>query len=164
MNCLRPSVDSVAVVKVKRSSVRRVHVPYCEECLALREAKAPAQIQFERIGTALSFLLAWAAGVAVYMWSLSRIVADSDRRTAWALLLGALAVITVFGLLYLVVRPWSLRFRSLETKAVLASVTIRDFDWDTTVLDFASEDYAERFARVNQMEPAQRRTGDGSGT
>ena len=55
----------------------------------------------------------------------------------------------IFGAMYLIIRPWSLRFRSPETNAALRAVTIRDFDWETTTLEFADEEYAERFAQVN---------------
>jgi hypothetical protein len=68
----------------------------------------------------------------------------------WSVLLGLLVVAIVFGLLDLFVRPWALRFRSAETRAALAAVVIRDFDWETTTLEFANEEYAERFELVNQ--------------
>jgi len=51
--------------------------------------------------------------------------------------------------MYLLIRPWARRFRSPETKAALRTVTIKDFDWETTTLEFADEEYAARFAQVN---------------
>jgi hypothetical protein len=109
-------------------------------------------VRFERIAAVVSFLLAWTGGIWVFVFVSSWNVVGADRIWMWALLLGALAMGIVFGMLYLVVRPWSTAFRSLETKAVLASVRIRDFDWETTTLDFADKEYAERFALVNQAE------------
>ncbi len=154
MHCLRPSAGTVAVFRVKRSTVRKVSVPFCEECLALREHKSHAQIQVERIATVVSFLLSWAAGIWTYLSVLDWPVLEGERSWVWAVLLGALSVAMAFGTLYLVVRPLSRAFRSPETKAVLASVRIRSFDWETTTLEFADEGYAERFARVNRVEKA----------
>ena len=159
VRCLSPSTDKVELVKVTRSAVRRVSVPFCKECVALRQAKSPLQLSFERIATVVSFLLAWAAGIWVYVSVLSWEALDSSRGWAWAALLGVLTVVIVFGILYLIVRPWSWHFRSPETRDALASVIIRGFDWETTTLEFADEDYAERFARVNHT----RDTGASSG-
>jgi len=63
VHCLHPMAEKVEVLKVKQGTVRRVGVPFCEECIALREQRSPAQIRFERGGVVLSFLLAWGAGV-----------------------------------------------------------------------------------------------------
>ena len=125
-------------------------MPLCDECIATRQHKSWPEVQFGRIVILISFLLAWLAGVGVYATVLPENTADALGTWVWGVLLGLLVVEIVFGVLYLAVRPWSRRFRSLETKAVLAAVTIRDFDWETTTLDFTSEEYAERFALVNQ--------------
>ena len=53
--------------------------------------------------------------------------------------------------MYLIARPWSWRFRRPEAQAALKAVTIKGFDWETTTLEFANEEYAERFAQVNQV-------------
>ena len=152
VHCLRPSEDWVSIYRVKHSTVRRISVPFCVECLALREAKSPTQIQVERIATAVSFVLAWIGGVWVYTRVLTWPFLAGEREWAWAILLGVLAVVVLFGVLYLAVHPLSERFRSPETQAVLDGIKIRDFDWDTTTLEFADEEYAERFALVNQHE------------
>jgi len=152
VHCLRPFDNQVSIYRVKRSTVRRVSVPFCAECLALRKAKSPMQVQVERIATVVSFVLSWIGGVWVYMRVLTWPFLAGEREWAWAILLGVLAVVVLFGLLYLFVRPLSERFRSPETQAVLDAVKIRDFDWDTTTLEFADEGYAERFALVNQRE------------
>ena len=152
VHCLRPFEDRVSIYRVKHSTVRRVSVPFCTECLALRETKSPTQIQVERFATAASFLLAWIGGVWVYTRVLTWPFLAGEREWAWAVLLGVLAVVILFGSLYLFVRPLSERFRSPETQAVLDAVKIRDFDWDTTTLEFADEGYAERFALVNPRE------------
>jgi hypothetical protein len=110
------------------------------------------QIQVERIATVVSFLLSWIGGVWVYIQVLAWPILAGERAWAWAILLGVLAVVVLFGSLYLFVRPLSERFRSPESQAVIDAVKIRDFDWDTTTLEFADEGYAERFALVNQHE------------
>ena len=69
---------------------------------------------------------------------------------AWRAILGVLSGQVVFGLMYLVVRPWARRFQSAETRAALRAVSIADFDWETTTLKFADGEYAERFTRANQ--------------
>jgi hypothetical protein len=154
VHCLHPMAGKVEVLKVKRGTVRRVGVPFCEECTALREHRSPAQIQFERGAAVLSFLLAWGAGVWTYTYVSAWNVLHVDQMLVWSVLLGVLVVAIVFGALYLIVRPWAKLFRSAETKASLAAVTIRDFDWETTTLEFASDEYAERFERVNQVAAA----------
>jgi hypothetical protein len=70
----------------------------------------------------------------------------------WGALLGVLIALIVFGLMYMIVRPWSWTFRSAETKAALNTVRIREFDWETTTLEFANDEYAELFAQVNRKE------------
>lgn len=150
VHCLRPATDKVELVRVKGSTVRKVSVPFCDECIATRQHRSWSEVQFGRIATLLSFLLAWLASVWAYATVLPGNTADALGVWVWGFLLAILVIEIVFGVLYLVVRPWSRRFRSLETKAVLAAVTIRDFDWETTTPDFASEEYAERFALVNQ--------------
>jgi hypothetical protein len=148
--CLSPTTHRVQLLKVKRSAVRRVSVPLCERCAAAREAKSLFQMRFERAAAAASFLAAWAIGVWVYLAALSWNAMRVENGVLWSALLGLLTVECVFGLLYLITRRWSSYYRSDETKAVLASVRIRDFDWETTSLEFADPAYAERFARANQ--------------
>lgn len=155
VHCLRPATQEVTLTKAKGKSVRRVNVPFCEACLALRQARTPLQVQFKRTATAVSFLLAWGAGVWVYASVLSWAV-EARQERLWALLLGLLALWMVFAALYLAIRPWSDAYRSPETKAALSAVTIKDFDWETTTLAFADETYAERFERVNRAREAER--------
>jgi hypothetical protein len=115
---------------------------------------------FERAAIVSSVLLAVALGVCTFVLALPSglgpqgVVAWVERmgeaRTwVWGLLLGALSTVIVFGMMYLIVMPWSRRSRSPETKAALRAVTIRNFDWETTTLEFADDDYAERFAQAN---------------
>jgi hypothetical protein len=150
VHCLSPTAHRMELLKVKRSAIRRVSVPLCETCAAVREAKSPLQVRFERTAAAVSFLVAWAIGVWVYLAVLSWDAAHVERGPLWAALLGLLAVECVFGAMYLIVRRWSLRYQSDETKSVLASVRIRDFGWETTTLEFADLAYADRFALANQ--------------
>ncbi len=149
VHCLSPAAETVQLVKVKRSAARRVSVPFCEACLALRKERSPAQVQSERIGTLISFLAAWAAGVWIYVAALSWQAFDVRRGPLWAGLLGLLVVDIVFAVLHLIGMQWSVRYRSPESKAALASVRIRGFDWETTTLEFADEAYADRFVRAN---------------
>jgi hypothetical protein len=86
-------------------------------------------------------------------------VVAAQTEWVWGVLLGLLVFAIAFGVLYLVVQPWARRLRSVETKAVLAAVTIQDFDWETTTLDFADEEYAERFDLVNQAQAAETPAG-----
>jgi hypothetical protein len=150
VHCLSPTAHRVELLKVKRSAVRRVSVPLCERCAAVREAKSLPQLRFERAAAAASFFVAWAIGVWLYLAALSWDAIRVEKGPLWSALLGLLAVECVFGVLYLIVRRWSLHYRSDETKAVLGSVRIRDFDWNTTSLEFADPAYAERFALANQ--------------
>ena len=150
VHCLHPSTRRVELLKVKRGTVRKVGVPFCEECTALRSARSRGQVRFGRIAVVVSFMLSWAAGIWTYTSVLTWGAIDAQLGWVWGVLLGLLVVAIVFGLLDLLVRPWALRFRSAETRAALAAVVIRDFDWETTTLEFASEEYAERFELVNQ--------------
>jgi hypothetical protein len=149
VHCLSPAADTVQLVKVKRSAVRRVRVPYCEDCQVLRTARSAAQVQSERIATLVSFLVAWGAGVWVYLSVLSWQAFAVRNGPLWAGLLGLLLVDIVFAVLHLIGVRWSVRYRSAESKAVLASVRVRAFDWETTTLEFADEAYADRFAQAN---------------
>ena len=149
VHCLRQAVDRVELVKVKGSAVRKVSVPFCDECTVLRQTRSPAQVRFERVARMVSFLLAWAAGMWAYI-VLSRSGIELEHAWVWALLVAVLIVAAVFGLFDLAIKPWSHRFRSAETKAALDAVKITVFDWDTTTLEFADREYAERFERVNQ--------------
>jgi hypothetical protein len=145
--------------------VRKVKVPFCDECVALREAKSDRQILFERAAIVSSVLLALTVGVYTFVlisspelgrqgvgaWAEGQpwLGVQGAHSWMWGLLLGALGALIVFGLMYLIVMPWSRCFRSPETKAVLRAVTIKEFDWETTTLNFADGEYAERFARAN---------------
>jgi hypothetical protein len=155
VHCLHPTQERVELLKVKRGTVRRVSVPFCEECIALRDSKSPGQVQFERIAVVVSFMVSWAAGVWIYMSVSTWSVVDAQTGWAWGVLLGLLVFAIVFGVLYLIVRAWAKCFRSVEAKAALVAVTIRDFDWETTTLDFVNEEYAERFELVNQASTAE---------
>jgi hypothetical protein len=139
----------VELVKVKRAAVRRVRVPLCETCTAVRDLKSPRQLRFERIAAVGSFLAAWASGVWIYLLVVAWEAASGPRGPLWAALLGLLTVTSVFGLLYTIAKPWSLRFRDKEARAVAACVRIRDFDWETTTLEFADAAYADHFAQAN---------------
>jgi len=150
VHCLSPTQHRVELLKVKRSAVRRVRVPLCEKCAAVRDARSPAQMRFQRIAAAAGFLAAWASGVWIYLAVVAWDAASVPEGPVWAALLGLLTVTSVFGVLYTIAKPCSLRFRSDEAKAVSACVRIQDFDWETTTLEFADAGYADRFARANQ--------------
>ena len=147
--CLRPATHEVPIIKVKGYVVRRVAVPFCDGCDALRMHKSRRQVLFERAAVANSILLALAAGAWMYSFASSEQVFHGRTGWVWGLLLGVLVALIVFGTMYLLVRPWARRFRSPETRAALRTVTIADFDWETTTLEFADENYAAQFSQVN---------------
>ena len=149
VSCLRPATSQVEIVKVKGQTVRKVRAPFCAECVALRQFKSVRQVLFERVATVNSLLLAVAVGLYIYTW-LARVLGEAV--VAWALLLGVLGALVVFGVMYLLVEPWSRCFRSVAVTAALQAVTIRDFDWETTALAFRDDDYAEQFARANGVQ------------
>jgi hypothetical protein len=149
VSCLRPATTQVEIVKVKGQAVRKVHAPFCEECSSLRQFKSARQILFERVATVNSLLLALTVGLYTYVRLHPMLVGAMH---AWALLLGALSALVVFGVMHLLVGPWSRRFRSAAAKAALQAVTIRDFDWETTALEFRDDDYAQQFARANGVQ------------
>jgi hypothetical protein len=132
--------------------VRTVSVPFCDTCIALREAKTPRQVLFGRVAAIQSVLLALVVAIYVFVTtaSLGSGVWSTGENWAWRALLGVLSGQMVFGILYLLVRPWARRFQSRETRAALRAVSIADFDWETTTLEFADGEYAERFAQANQ--------------
>jgi len=149
VNCLRPATREVQIVKVTRSAVRKVSVPFCEQCIALRCSKSPRQMLFERVAITNSALLALAAGGRTCYAIVEEQLPSGGYEWAWGVLLGVLVGLAVFGLLYTFIVPWSGRFRSPEARAALKAVTIREFDWDTTTLEFESEEYGDRFAQMN---------------
>jgi hypothetical protein len=149
VNCLRPASHEIEIVKVVGSVVRKVNVPFCEQCIALRRSKSRRQVQFERVAVTNSALLALVAGGRTCYAIVEEQLPSGGYEWAWGLLLGVLVAAAVFGLLYTFILPWSMRFRSPETKAALKAVTIREFDWDTTTLEFGSEEYGDRFAQMN---------------
>jgi len=146
VHCLQPATQQIEIVQVKGDVVRKIQAPFCDECLALRRAKSPRQIQFERLALASNTVLALVAGA----WTYTQ-VSDLGRRM-WGLLLGILVALIVFGIMYLITQPWAAGFRSPETKAALQAIAIKDFNWDTTTLEFANKEYGERFAQVNRKE------------
>jgi hypothetical protein len=141
----------VEILKVRGYAVRKVRVPFCEDCIALRQAKSPRQVRFERVAVVNSILLALTVGAWAYTSVTSGQLAQGTRGWVWGLLLGVLIGVIVFGTMHLIVRPWSRYFRSSETKAALKAVTVKRFDWETTTLKFENEEYAERFAEVNRV-------------
>lgn len=159
VHCLRPATRELELVRVKgRGSggyvVRKVQVPFCDTCVALREAKTSRQVLFERVAVGQSVLLAIVIAVYVYVtaasaqsgvWS-----AGGVSNWAWRALLSVLSGQVVLGIMYLLIRPWARRFQSAETRAALRAVSIANFDWETTTLEFADDEYAERFAQANQ--------------
>ena len=149
VHCLRPATHEVPIIKVKGYFVRKVAVPFCDDCTALRLRKSRRQVLFERAAVANSILLALTAGAWMYAFASSEQVFRGEAGWAWGLLLGVLVALIVFGTMYLLIRPWARRFRSPETRAALRTVTIEDFDWETTTLEFADEEYAAQFAQVN---------------
>jgi len=156
VHCLCPATQEIDLVRVKtrRSGgyvVRKVGVPFCDACVALREAKTRRQVLFERVAVSQSLLLSLVVAVYVYVTaaSITSGVWSTGDNWTWRALLGALSGQAVFGILYLVVRPWARRFQSAETRAALRAVSIADFDWETTTLKFADDEYAERFIQAN---------------
>jgi hypothetical protein len=154
---LRPAANKVDLFKTKRSHFRKVSVPFCEECLALRKSKSRTQILFERIAGIACLLVGWIVGIWIYGRVLSWGVVAAEHSWRWGALIGGIATISVFGSLYFAAKLFSLRFRAADTKAVLAAVRIHDFDWETTTLEFADDAYADRFARVNQTADSKER-------
>jgi hypothetical protein len=147
VHCLQPSTEKVEIVMVKENyRVRKMDVPFCTRCAALRVSKSRRQVQFERLAVTSNILLALTIGA----WTYTRI--NNLGRWIWGALLGLLVSLIVFGLLYMIVRLWARGFRTAETKAALRAVWIRDFDWETTTLEFDNDEYAERFAQVNRKE------------
>ena len=149
VSCLRPATVQVEIVKIKGQAVRKVRVPFCDECSALRQHKSARQVLLERVATVNSLLLALAVGLYAFV-RFTPVVGEAAR--TWAVLLGALSALVVFGAMYLVAEPWSRRFRSAAATAALQAVTISDFDWETTVLAFRNDEYAELFARANSSQ------------
>lgn len=149
VHCLRPAVRDIEIIKVQGYAVRKLRVPFCDDCIALRQARSRRQILFERFAIVNSVLLALAVGVRVYTSVSPEAAFQREQGWIWGLLLGALAALIVFGLMYLIIQPWAGRFRSPETQAALKAVTIKEFDWETTTLAFANEEYGARFAQVN---------------
>ena len=147
VHCLQPSTQQVEIVGLKENyHARQVSVPFCDDCIALREFKSARQVQFERLSVVVSVILALTLG----LWTTTRI--SHLGRWVWGALLGVLVGLIAFGVMYMIARAWSWGFRSAETRAVLNTVRIRDFDWETTTLEFANDTYAERFAQVNRKE------------
>jgi hypothetical protein len=149
VSCLRPATCQLDISRVKGHSVRRVRAPFCDACAVLRQQKTARQIRFERMATINSLFLSLAVGLYVYMRVLPIARSTLEVAYAWVLLLAALGTLTVFGLLYGLVEPWSRRLQSTETKNALRAVTIVDFDWETTTLEFRDDEYGEQFARAN---------------
>lgn len=155
VHCLHPATQQVVLTRARRNSVRRVSVPFCDECIALRQTVTPFQVQFKRTATAISLLLAWMVGVWIYI-SVRSWAVEARNEGVWALLLGLLGLWILFAVLYFIAGPLSNHYRSPETKAALGAVTIKEFDWETTTLEFADETYAESFERVNRARDAER--------
>jgi len=149
VSCLRPAERSVEIVKVKGYQVRKVSVPLCTACLAVRDAKSRRQVLFERAAAVNGLLLAAASGAWAVRWVVRLQGLDGAIGRIWGGLIGALVAATVFGVVCLVVPPWSRAMRTPASRRVWESVAIQDFDWETTTLVFASDEYAERFAQVN---------------
>jgi glucose dehydrogenase len=163
---LRPAAQELELTRVKERLsggyvVRRVQVPFCEACIALREAKTARQVLFQRVAAAQSVLLALIVAVYIFFTtaSIESGIWSVGENWAWRGLLGALGGLILFGGLYMIVRPWARRFQSPETRAALQAVSIADFDWETTTLRFADDEYAARFSQAND----QRRAGIGPG-
>ncbi len=156
VHCLRPATQEIELIRVKTRlsggyAVRKVGVPFCDACVALREARSPRQALFQWVALGQSLLLSLVVAVYVYVTtaSIASGVWRASGNWTWRALLGVLSGQVVFGILYLVVRPWARRFRSAETRAAQRAVSIADFDWETTTLEFADDEYAERFTRAN---------------
>jgi hypothetical protein len=155
---MRPANRELELTRVKlRLSggyvVRKVRAPFCDACIALREAKTRRQVLFERVAVGQSLLLALVVGIYVMLTTASvdaGVWSSAPGNGPWRVLLGVLSGQVVFGLLYLVIKPWARRFQSPETRAALRAVSIADFDWETTTLKFADAEYAERFIQANQ--------------
>jgi hypothetical protein len=153
---LRPAAQEVELTRVKERLsggyvVRKVQVPFCEACIALRKARTARQVLFRRVAVAQSAFLALIVAVYVFVTtaSIELGIWSAGENWRWRGLVGALSGLVVFGALYLVVRPWARRFQSPETRAALQAVSIAEFDWETTTLRFADAEYAERFAQAN---------------
>ena len=114
VSCLRPATCEIEISKVKGQVVRRVRVPFCRECAALRRFKSSRQLLFERVAAVGSVLLGLAAGVYAYarISFVMRSPSGYGSVDVWALLLGALSAHVVFGVAYLAIEPLSRRFRS----------------------------------------------------
>jgi len=160
VHCLRPATQELELTRVKQRLsggylARKVRVPFCEVCLALREAKTPRQVRFERAAAAHSLLLALVVGGYLYVTTASLKLGPwgLGENGFWRALLGLLSAQVVFGLLYLLARSWARHFQSADTRAALRAVSIADFDWETTTLEFADGEYAERFTQANQGNP-----------
>ena len=151
VHCLQPSTRHVQIMMLKEGyHVRQVAMPFCDDCIARREHRSRRQVQFERLSLVANVVLALTVG----LWTYTQISHGDSIAGGWewGVLLGVLVALILFGLTYMVARAWSWGFRSAETKAALNAVRIRDFDWETTTLEFANETYAERFAQVNRKE------------
>ena len=50
VHCLQPSTQQVKIVGLKENyHVRQVSMPFCADCIALREHKTHRQVQFEAV-------------------------------------------------------------------------------------------------------------------
>ncbi len=144
VHCLKPATQTVEIVKIKDDgAVRKIKAPFCDDCIALRRAKTMRQVQFERLAVGSSLVLALTLGAWIYSRT------NTLGRPMWGALLGMLVALIAFGIMYMIIQPWAQGFQSRETRAIRRAVSIREFDWDTTLIEFENEEYAEQFAQLN---------------
>ena len=144
VHCSRPASDQMPLKKRRGRLTRLIDVPLCAQCAAELRRKSGEEERLGRLGRFVAILAGILAAVIGYLISPDGI--SLLLRSVVALVLGSitgLLVLTYF-------QRRSLAAAHAEKLAILASARMTNFSWRATTFDFDNDDFAQRFATINE--------------
>lgn len=157
VHCSRPATEKMLLKKRRGRLTRLIDVPICDQCAAELRRQSGEEERLERIGRFVGLLAAILTLILAFALSPDGML--FVLRIFIAAVLSALA-----GLLLLsYFRRRSMSAAHQEKLAILASARLTHFSWRAATFRFDNENFARRFASMNEsrlMEVAGNGTSD----
>jgi hypothetical protein len=146
VHCSRPASERMTLKKRRGRLTRLIDVPLCDQCAAELSRESGEE---ERLGRLGRFVAALAA-IAILVLALVLLPGGMSLllRLLIVVLLSLLAGLLVLAYF----RRRSLAAAHQEKLDILASASLAHFSWRATTFHFDNDDFARRFASINQSQ------------
>jgi len=144
VHCSREASEQMPLKKRRGRLTRLIDVPLCDQCAAELRRKSGEEERLGRLGRFVAVIAGVLALVAGYLLSPNGM--SPLLRLVVALVLGSITGLSVLAYF----QRRSLAAAHAEKLAIIDSAKMTDFSWRATTFRFDNDDFAQRFASINE--------------